>query len=240
MRFVHPGRTLGWLAVVLSVVSIPSPIAADWLVNQDGDRIETTGPWQVKRSLILFTRPNGTLASVRLSEIDLEASRQATAEAIRVTRGGPGSVDSPTQPTPRSVRVIDHRSVKAAVEVEDNASDAAPADDPPNAAPTVPPSPVEVVFWEELIPPSADGITIAGTLRNTSPQLVTDVRVEVSLFEAEGSEVGRARAFVGTTSLAAQSTTTFRALFPNVLGLVGQPQFEIRGQALDLSSGSTP
>jgi hypothetical protein len=60
---------------------------ADWLVMTDGTRVETAGPWEVKGNLVVFSLPNGSLASVRVANIDLGvsaeismAAKQATAE----------------------------------------------------------------------------------------------------------------------------------------------------------------
>ncbi len=246
MHVSNPGRTLGWLIIVLAMLLMHPPVAADWLVSRDGDHIETAGPWQVKRSLILFTRPDGVLVSMRLTEIDLEASQQATKAAAKNTSHPPLN---PRVATKRSVRVIDHHSVKTAAEAQEegmseglqeaaNLVDGEPSVDSTAPDSMAPASPVEVVFWQEISNPDVDGIAISGTLRNTSPRLVTDVSVEVSVFETEGRPAGKARAFVDTTALAAESTTTFRAVFPSVLGIVGEPRFEVSTRELDLHHGT--
>lgn len=56
-------------------------VPADVLVTVDGATIETKGPWKVDGRLVRFTLPDGALSSMRLSEVDLEASGAATAEA---------------------------------------------------------------------------------------------------------------------------------------------------------------
>ncbi len=68
---------LGSLALGGSLVFAGSA-AADVLVTRHGQQIQTDGPWEVKGRQILFTSPEGRLSSVRLSEIDLEASELAT------------------------------------------------------------------------------------------------------------------------------------------------------------------
>jgi hypothetical protein len=67
-------------ASVLAVVALAAaaaPAAADWLVLADGGRVETAGPWEVRGGLVVFTLANGTLSSVRASEVDLPASEAA-------------------------------------------------------------------------------------------------------------------------------------------------------------------
>ncbi len=75
------------LAVVIfgcgSLAWLASGAAADWLVASDGSRIETTGPFKVEGKLVIFTLPNGTLGSLPLSEVDLEASRCADRASCR-------------------------------------------------------------------------------------------------------------------------------------------------------------
>ncbi len=59
-----------------------APIAwADVLVTLEGEAIETTGPWKVKGRQVVFTSLTGVLSSMRLSEVDLEASNEATRKA---------------------------------------------------------------------------------------------------------------------------------------------------------------
>lgn len=75
---------------------------ADWLVTRAGERVETEGPWEVRGRMVVFTNVDGVLASIRLSEIDLDASRAATDDAA-------ASSPAPAQPTTtaaRSRRVI--------------------------------------------------------------------------------------------------------------------------------------
>jgi hypothetical protein len=54
---------------------------ADWLLTRDGSKVETRGPWKLEPKRVVFTTMDGTLSSLRLSEVDLDASRQATLAA---------------------------------------------------------------------------------------------------------------------------------------------------------------
>jgi hypothetical protein len=49
-----------------------------WLVTRDGQRIEASGPWEVRGPRILYPNLAGDLVSIRLDEIDLQASELAT------------------------------------------------------------------------------------------------------------------------------------------------------------------
>ncbi len=70
----HPqGILLGLFLFLLASL----PAQADWIVLGNGERIETQGAWRVEGKVVKFTHLNGTLAMLRTSEVDLEASRLA-------------------------------------------------------------------------------------------------------------------------------------------------------------------
>lgn len=71
---------IGW-ALILGVLLVAGDVGADILVTREGDRIETDGPWKVNGRQVVFTAANGRLSSMRLSQVDLEASEEATALA---------------------------------------------------------------------------------------------------------------------------------------------------------------
>lgn len=88
-------RILGW---IVAGGLLASASGADWLVTRSGERIETEDGWQIKGRMVVFTRPGGTLSSIRLSEIDLEASREATAAAETTARPAPTAAPPPRRP----------------------------------------------------------------------------------------------------------------------------------------------
>lgn len=84
------------LSILVPALSLPT--RADVLVLTDGSRIQTRGPWQVESRRILYSDPGGTLTALRLSNVDLEASRRATeAEKRPATPAPKARVD--TRPT---------------------------------------------------------------------------------------------------------------------------------------------
>lgn len=85
----------GWLTA--------STAAADWLVTRDGERIETRGAWEARGRRVVFTSTSGTLSSIRLSEIDLEASREATARALLAEAPAQETPPPPAPPPPALV-----------------------------------------------------------------------------------------------------------------------------------------
>ena len=75
-----PGCRGRWLVVgcLLAFVLMPTVATADWLVTRDGQSIETQGPWKTKGRMVVFTNTAGLLLSMRLDEVDLEASETLT------------------------------------------------------------------------------------------------------------------------------------------------------------------
>ena len=104
----NPKRVIA-LAVTLLLVGfgLVGTASADWLVTRDGQRVETKGPWKVKRNQVIFTLPNGTLSSLRLSEVDLDLSQQLTVE-MSTPRDEPVAEEAPAKP---SVLVLTNRDV---------------------------------------------------------------------------------------------------------------------------------
>ena len=77
------------------------PVAADWLITREGDRIETLGPWKVQGKRVVFTLPDGTLSSLRVADVDFPASEKATAPVQ----------DAPMVPDPASAEPRKPRTV---------------------------------------------------------------------------------------------------------------------------------
>ena len=220
---------------LLVAFAISTPVSADWLLTLDGTQIETTGPWRVQRSVVLFTLPSGTLSSLRVSEVDLTASLELTKAA-----SAPTPAEEAPAAKPKSVLVIDHRKIRqATVPKEDpTAESSEPTNEAGVTSPSDEPGPVEVVFWQENVRPDLTGIEISGTLQNFSPQIATGLVVNVTLVDASRRPLKTAKAFIDSTSLAAQATTTFRALFGDATGLEGEPLFKVASRTLEFPSSN--
>ncbi len=79
-----------------------STLSADWLLTRDGERVETQGAWRVEGRMVIFTSAKGALSSIRLSEVDLDASAEATTRDLDVA---PATPEAPA-PDRKSVHVI--------------------------------------------------------------------------------------------------------------------------------------
>lgn len=88
----------------------PIPSAADWLVPKDGAPFEIQGTWTVKGRMVVFTLPNGTLSSIRLSEVDLDASKAHT-EAMEAPPAPAEPEPDATAAAKEPVMVLTNRDV---------------------------------------------------------------------------------------------------------------------------------
>ena len=74
-----------WIALAaLLAVAAGAAASADELVTRDGQVIQTQGPWEVRGKLLVFKLADGTLASLRLDEADLEARRSSGLPAVPI------------------------------------------------------------------------------------------------------------------------------------------------------------
>ncbi len=96
-------RILCWIA---ACGMFAAAAHADWLVTRAGERIETQGSWTVKGRMVVFTQPGGTLSSMRLSEVDIDASREATNRAAEAAARPAEPAPAPAPAPRKATRVI--------------------------------------------------------------------------------------------------------------------------------------
>ncbi|HEX2254980.1 MAG TPA: FxLYD domain-containing protein [Thermoanaerobaculia bacterium] len=217
-------------ASVLVMTAAAAPGAgADWLVLRDGSRVETRGAWKEKGRLLVFHTADGTLASLRTAEVDLAASREATAEAERQA-AAPAEGPAP-EPEARATRRITNADIPpgdpapppaaTGEATPDAASGPAPAERRAGAA-----GPVVVGTWDRASRPG-ENLTFRGTLRNTSDRITAAaVGLQVELTSRDGQALGTRAATVRPSTLPAGATATFEVTFDDVYDY-GALRFEI-------------
>lgn len=221
-------KRIGWIlgiVVTIAVASFLVPAAADWLVTKDGARMETDGPWKVDNRLVVFKRPDGTYASVRVSDVDLEASERLTEEMAEKDRS-PKPVREKQEPAPPKKAVIrltdkdlppvGRRDEAARPTSQEGAPPAEGAAAPPPNGATGERQPLEVVTWRESETSESGGVEFVGRVRNRSERTALGVTVTVTLFDPEGEELATTRATITSLSLPPGATAGFRASFPSV------------------------
>jgi len=223
---------MNWASKKLIVVLaglLALPASADWLVTREGARVETKGPWRVQGSSVVFTLPSGTLSSLRLGDIDLDASSLATTEARR-----PQLTPQMPPPVKRQAKwVLTDKDIPHAAPlpappaVPDTEVTAAPVAEEQEEAPQ---AQLEVSSWEMVENVDIGGLEIVGEIQNSGGDLAFGVRVVVTLLDQNGVQIGTSEGFVAEKSLAPRTRSRFRALFPGVYQLEADPSFELAAE----------
>lgn len=217
------------ICIVFALISLMAvPCAAEWLVTRDGARIEIKGPWKVEGRRVIFTLPNGTLSAMRASEIDFEASEEASRPAPP-----PPPPAAPTTPPPRPepVLVLTNKDIPQA--------DLGDPDAPPR--PEVLPSiadrePVQVINWQRI--DAEEGVELRGTVRNTGSSVAANISVRAEVKDEDGEVVGTGNAFLGNSSLVSGRSTTFRIVLPEVDDFTGDPSFTVSSSRLTIGGAA--
>jgi len=195
--------------VGLILLLAPAPAAGDWLVTRDGARVETEGAWEVKGRLVVFSAANGTLSSLQLRDVDLAASGEATAEALRAPKA-----EERAEPRQTSVVLTDedvgHLDPSSGAVEADSEAEAA-------AAPAGPSTPtLEVTAWREEPLPEDDGLQVIGTVRNTGPGIAARIQLIATVYDVEEEFLGVGEGQLSTQALAEGRQATFRVPFPGL------------------------
>lgn len=229
---IAAGAALALAALLITL--LPTAASADWLVTRAGVRVETKGPWKVKGKLVVFTRPDDTLSSLRLSEVDLEASRRATASPA--AQAPPSAPEKPREKKwvltdasfPRKPEAPSASSASPA-SGESAEGPAAVAPDGEKAAPGK--SPVTVGSWRQAVRTEKDGLDILGVLQNNGDYPAEQVTLTVELVDLNGTLLGTSTALLSAPNIRPGAGVTFRATFPGLFAFA-EARFDIRSQRL--------
>lgn len=214
---------------VLAAALLAAPAAADWLVTREGGRVETRGPWKTKGKLLVFTRADGQLSSLRLADVDLAASERATAEAVAKAKEAAEVKQNPPPPAEKKesrwvMTDKDFKTYTPPVKDETPAAEETDAAGRPRVG-------VLLDTWERR--DSQDGVEIIGTLRNSSEELAADVGVTVRLFDESGALIATGEGRIAAPSIAPGANADFKASFPGLFSFA-EAKFEPRGFGLRL------
>jgi len=234
MRLPSPS-TFALVALgAVALLAPPRPAAADWLVMKDGSgKVETKGPWEVRGATLVFTRPDGKLASLRTADVDLEASKAAT-ETPAQPAASPAPAAKPEEK--KAVLTITDKDVGHVDAAEIAAAEAAAA--APSAEPTPTPAPaaaaqaldrVQVTHWNQDLEHSQDGAVVIGEIANSSSDVAGNITATVSLFDEQGKLLATSEALLGADVLQPGQKTSLRATFPGVFNF-SNAKFELKSR----------
>jgi hypothetical protein len=244
------------IGLLLAAFACAAPAArADWIVTRDGGKFEIKGSWQVKGKMVVFSMPNGTLSSLRSEKVDFEASQHATEQAKKdaAQAAATASGENPPAAKPKkaSVRVLTDKDFKKAAPEPLPATDAKDAKDSkdakdkakePPAKEIAPAGSLQVLTWDRVNPPDpaiAPGVQLAGKIKNTSPDQLTEMALTANLYDEGGALVARVPATLAVSQLAAGETTTFKVNAPGVFGFAAV-KFDAQGRGFRLHTATPP
>jgi hypothetical protein len=203
-----------WIGAALALTAAllllaPTPTLADWLVTHDGARIEIQGSWQEKRRVIVFTALDGTLASIRASEIDLEASRILTEEKAAAGQEPAAAAVAKEKKaavlvlTDDDVNHVDPTAFEAGATGEEGEEGGAPPD-------------LEVTNWRQS-DLDEGGVRIRGTLRNNGKKTAVGLTMDVNLLDVQGVVVATRPGVLTSRALQPSEMANFQVDFPEVI-----------------------
>jgi hypothetical protein len=215
---------LGQIAAVLALLLGASQSRGDVLVLRDGSRVETKGPWETKGKLVVFHLPTGALSSLRVDDVDLDASLEVTRQTEAEKRRPP-AIEKPKRKavvvlTDDDVRHVDPEALPAwqrgvegteAPGLETTTAETAGEEAIDAGSET---QPLRVLAWEQVTDTERGGFNIEGTLRNLSAQLVGNVSMTVTLLDEEGNVVASSSGELAMGTLRPNAQTTFSSYFP--------------------------
>jgi hypothetical protein len=215
----------GLIQALALVVLLASPLAADWLVLDDGTRLETRGPWQERGKLLVFTTTDGTLSSMRLDDIDLDASHRATSAAAN-----PPAPVAPPPPEPKTAAfVLTDADVAHTRGAADDSEAAATATATGSAERLV------VTDYQEMQMDDEQGTRYTGTLRNVSNDAATRVTLTALVYDADGELLATANAMLSSQALMPDQQARFQVDF---VGVYAASAVAFRPTTLPLRTGA--
>jgi len=218
------------LTCSLAALAAAGAARADWIVTRQGQRIETSGAWQEKGKLLVFHLADGKLSSLRLADVDLEASRTATQKAKEAPVAAPAQ--EPVKPRRPSVAKLTDKDFQhpAAAAAPEKAEDKA-------GAPDKKPSGVAVASWERGKAEDDGHVLITGAVRNPTSTQATSVTVVIRLFDETGKQIAQGEAVLTSTVIPAGGSAGFRADFA---GLFSFAAAKLEAHSFNLSTKPSP
>jgi hypothetical protein len=204
------------MVLVLAALLAAAPGRADWLVTREGARVETRGTWTVKGKLVVFHTADGKLSSLRVADVDLDASRRVTEEAVAAQAQAAAEPDKPVE-RKKPVRVITDKDVRPAAPpaAEDQPDGEAGEEGREAAAPGPTSGPGLVIEgWKQERDPEEDHVLITGTLQNASSATAANLTLKVMIFDETGTLIASSQAALATGALPPGQETAFKAEFP--------------------------
>jgi hypothetical protein len=213
------------VALLVGTASVVS--AGEVVVLKGGTVVPLKEHWVRRGNTAYLTRPDGTLLSVPVSEID----REKTAAANRAAPAPARPAAAPAPSTPAEIARVTKDSPKAKVRITD-ADVSHPMDLEAAAAPgeekkETGPAKVEVAEWSQE--KSGETLVVRGTLRNVGQANAEGVRLQVYAIDEKGQSIDGATAGLSKGTIEPGQTVDFNGTMKvgdrNVASLRFAPQW---------------
>ncbi len=216
------------VAILVTALFAAAPAVSDWLVFHDGSRVETDGTWEERGKMVVFTDASGRLMSVRLSEVDLE-------ESTRVTRAAETAASQPPPPPPAPRPSVFSLTDADVTHIDDDEFFTEEVDDGETPEESSE-ADVSVTDWDVQDSPDGEGQIIRGTVENRGTAAVLSLTAQVTVYDANGEEIGTSGATLGSTSLVPSESTNLVASFPDLFD-ISAARFTVRHQSFEIPAG---
>jgi len=193
----------------------------------------------VKGKLVVFETAAGKLSSLRVADVDLDASRRETEEAVAAQAQAAAEPDKPAE-RKKSVRVITDKDVRQALPAPAPEAAASEATSEATSEADTTAGPVLLIeAWNQARDPEKDHVLINGTLKNTAITTATGVQLKVLIFDETGTLIATSQAAVDKGSLPPGERAVFKAEFPGYFSFA-KIQFDPKSRSLSTRSADQP
>lgn len=220
------------IVLAVLILGAASAAPADRLVTRDGDVIETQGPWEVRGKLVVFKLADGTLASLRLDEADLEASEALARETERQERATRARPEAPAPPPRQAVMVLTDKDVAHGRGVGDGSGEGqSGGEDGDEAAGTPVASSgrgVQVVQWNQETG-GETGVLVKGVAQNLGSSVATRVAVNALFYDETGGLLLAREVTLEEGALGPGARREFSVTVPHEL-VFDEIKFQVTGQ----------
>ena len=246
-------RGTSWIALAaLLAIACGAAAAADELVTRDGQIIKTKGPWEVRGKLLVFKLADGTLASLRLDEADLEASeRRARAAAEARARRSDEAARAQPSEAPEATFVLTDRDVARAPDLGEEpepeggsadvvttvagggqgdqaAAGEADGEAGPGGAVEGSGQGVQVVQWSQEVE-DEEGLVVRGVIQNLGSSFATSLSVNALFYDESGGLVAAREVQFEDGPLGPGARRDFSVSLPDSL-IYDEIRFQVVGQ----------
>jgi hypothetical protein len=200
--------------------------AGDVVVLQGGSRVELQKPFTRQGNVVLLTRSDGTLLSVRASDVDWKATAAAKVTGVPAK---PAPAVTPPPETPAQAARIGRDGPKARVKLTD--ADVAHVGDEETATEEKPKkeesrsatAKLDVVDYSQE--KAGANLVVRGAMRNSGATPAVNARMTVTAMDEKGERIGSGEAGLSTGLVAPGATVSFTATIPVGEKFVGTLRF---------------